>query len=200
MAALRLLPPGVDPSFTFLKSICWLLWCSTCIRCFYFFFIPLSCGRSRLMYLVSACDDKVSYYPTSKEFSDYYDYLKESIWLSILCHVWPSWTNACACSIVCTLWHKGEWSHAYADGILFFPFVFSGCLFHFFCGCFFFLPSQETFPPLRPKLSTPEGKEAIRSCEKQQRRPLPTFIRAPLLQKPTGQAVHPKVLRTDLSM
>lgn len=31
-----------------------------------FFFPP--CGRSRLMYLVTACDDKVSYYPTSRNF------------------------------------------------------------------------------------------------------------------------------------
>ena len=30
------------------------------------FFSP--CGRSRLMYLVTTCDDKVSYYPTSRNF------------------------------------------------------------------------------------------------------------------------------------
>lgn len=32
----------------------------------FLFFVP--CGRSRLMYLVTACDDKVSYYPTSRNF------------------------------------------------------------------------------------------------------------------------------------
>lgn len=51
---------------------------------------PSPCGRSRLMYLVTTCDDEVSYYPTSKNFKITMNILRNS----------SDYTISAACDLV----------------------------------------------------------------------------------------------------